>query len=92
MVTFGLGEAAGLRARRTSRSDDFGSTFTLIDGDRRLGEVALRVPGAMNVQNALAAIAVGRALDLPFRSNRAGLGAAFAACDGASTSWSPTTA
>ncbi|HEV3091015.1 MAG TPA: UDP-N-acetylmuramate--L-alanine ligase [Candidatus Cybelea sp.] len=67
MVTFGLGEAARLRAVDVVFRD-FGSTFTAIDGDRRLGEIALRVPGAMNVQNSLAAIAVGRALDLPFEA------------------------
>jgi UDP-N-acetylmuramate--alanine ligase len=44
----------------------FGSRFTVVDDMQPLGEIELRVPGAMNVQNALAAIAVGRVLQLPF--------------------------
>ena len=40
--------------------------FDVVTGDRTLGSVELRVPGAMNVENALAAIAIGHELDLPF--------------------------
>ena len=48
--------------------------------------VELRVPGAINVQNALAAIAVARELD--FRSCRSRrLSSRFAACAGASIFW-----
>src|SRR5438552_615997 len=44
---------------RNVRADGHGTTFAVsYDGDS-LGEVALRVPGYHNIQNALAAIAVG---------------------------------
>ncbi len=47
--------------------DGLGSRFTLVEAGSELGEVRLRVPGEINVQNALAAIAVARRLkiDLP---------------------------
>jgi UDP-N-acetylmuramate--alanine ligase len=47
--------------------DGLGSRFTLVEAGSELGEVRLRVPGEINVQNALAAIAVARRLkiDMP---------------------------
>jgi UDP-N-acetylmuramate--alanine ligase len=67
-----LSDAARVRAAGV-QFENFGSTFDVFDGDRRLGAVELRVPGAMNVQNALAALAVGCALDLPFEQIAAAL-------------------
>jgi UDP-N-acetylmuramate--alanine ligase len=65
VATFGLSPAARIRPDNL-KFEDFGSKFDVLDGDESLGAVELRVPGAMNVQNALAAFAVGRVLDLPF--------------------------
>lgn len=45
----------------------FGSRFEVFIGDRRGGRIELQVPGAMNVQNALAAVAIGSELGVPFR-------------------------
>ena len=45
-----------------------------------LGEVRLHVPGEINVQNALAAIAVARALRVDVRADRARRSTRFAAC------------
>lgn len=64
-VTFGLSSKADLSASNV-RFAELGSTFDVIAGGACLGSVALPVPGLMNVQNALAAIAVGRALEIPF--------------------------
>jgi UDP-N-acetylmuramate--alanine ligase len=64
-ITYGLTSAARLRAEDLEFRG-FGSRFTVVDDMQPLGEIELRVPGAMNVQNALAAIAVGRVLQLPF--------------------------
>ena len=72
IVTFGLGEPARLRAVNV-RFEDFGSKFDVLDGAATLGVIVLRVPGAMNVQNALAALAVGRALGVPFEAIAAAL-------------------
>lgn len=65
VVTFGFDERAMVRAERvTFRA--FGSGFDVVAGGRRAGRAELRVPGAMNVQNALAAIALGLELGVPF--------------------------
>ncbi len=63
-ITFGFGPRADVRAANLA-FDGLGSCFDVIVGDVCLGSVTLRVPGAMNVQNALAAIAVGWSLEIP---------------------------
>jgi len=57
--TFGMGSDAHLRAEDLQRTAD-GSRF-------RIGHswVRLRVPGRFNVENALAAVSVARAMDVP---------------------------
>ncbi|MFY9631224.1 MAG: UDP-N-acetylmuramate--L-alanine ligase [Candidatus Cybelea sp.] len=65
VVTFGLDPGARIRAANLA-FENFGSSFDVFDGSRKLGRAELRVPGAMNVQNALAAIAVACALEVPF--------------------------
>lgn len=65
VVTYGLSASARIRAENL-RYQGFGSRFMVIDGPQEIGEVELGVPGAMNVQNALAALAVGRVLGIPF--------------------------
>lgn len=67
IVTFGFDAAASVRAANVDFSG-FGARFDAIAGDRLLGRFALRVPGAMNVQNALAAVAIGHALEVPVRA------------------------
>lgn len=67
IVTFGFDAAATIRAANVDFSA-FGSRFDAIAGDRLLGRFALRVPGAMNVQNALAAVAIGHSLEVPVRA------------------------
>ena len=67
VVTFGFDARAAIRASACTFAE-LGSRFELSAGDRRLGMLELRVPGAMNVQNALAAVAVARELDVPFEA------------------------
>lgn len=64
-VTFGLMPHAEIHARNV-RFAELGSSFDVIAGRVCLGTVELPVPGLINVQNALAAIAVGRELGAPF--------------------------
>jgi UDP-N-acetylmuramate--alanine ligase len=64
-ITFGLSDRADVRASGV-RFDGLGSTFDVVAGSVTLGRIELRVPGAINVQNALAAIAVARELEIPF--------------------------
>ena len=49
------------------------STFTVVDGGRRLGEVTLQIPGRHYVLDALAALAAGLRLGFPFADLRRGL-------------------
>jgi len=64
-ITFGIAADAGVHASNI-RFEQARSTFELFADGARLGTVELHVPGAMNVENALAAAAVGWALDIPF--------------------------
>ena len=65
MVTAGFDTAADIRADAV-RLADFGSSFTVERAGVRLGDVNLRVPGRINVCNALCAIGVGLELGIPF--------------------------
>ncbi len=65
IVTFGLASNAWVRAANLSFAD-FGSKFDVVAGGRTAGNIELRVPGRINVENALAAIAIGAELGVPF--------------------------
>jgi UDP-N-acetylmuramate--alanine ligase len=63
--TYGLQGTPDVTAQNIE-SLDGGSRFTVISRGEKLGEVTLRVPGRHNIQNSLAAIAIGLELSLPF--------------------------
>lgn len=65
VVTYGVSEDANLKAREI-RLESSGTTFEVWEGQWLLGTVRLNLPGRHNVSNALAAIAVGRELSIPF--------------------------
>ena len=66
VVTYGESAEASLRADRI-RLEASGTTFEVWEGGTwSLGEVRLPLPGRHNVANALAAVAVGRELSIPF--------------------------
>jgi UDP-N-acetylmuramate--alanine ligase len=80
VVTYGLtSELVDLTAVDV-RLHGFGSTCTVMRRQPQdataqlLGELRLQVPGRHSVQNALAAVAVGLELDVPFTDIAAGLG------------------
>jgi UDP-N-acetylmuramate--alanine ligase len=65
VITYGLEASADLTARRL----EFAGTtarFEVVCRGGALGPIALQVPGRHNVLNALAAVAVGLDLDVPF--------------------------
>ena len=72
--TFGFGKANDLRAEDAREDDLFGASFTACYGDVRL-PIRLNVPGHHMILNALAAVAVGLALNVPAEKIRAGLAA-----------------
>ncbi len=73
-VTVGLVPAAEVHARDLSFAE-LGATFDAVADGVVLGTIELPVPGAINVMNALAAIAVARELGVPFGKIATGLGA-----------------
>jgi UDP-N-acetylmuramate--alanine ligase len=76
VITYGLESGADLVARRVQLAG-LTSRFEVVHRGTPLGECALRVPGRHNVANALAAIAVGLDLEIPFATIQKAL-AAFA--------------
>jgi UDP-N-acetylmuramate--alanine ligase len=67
-VTYGLSPDADLSAREV-RLDASGTCFDVWNGEQgRLGAVRLRLAGRHNVANALAAVAAGRELLVPFET------------------------
>jgi UDP-N-acetylmuramate--alanine ligase len=64
-LTYGFSEDADLRATDV-RVDAAGSHFIVHVGERLLGEVHLQLHGRHNVLNALAALAVGREIEIGF--------------------------
>ena len=65
VLTYGLDEGADVSAKYLENKA-FGTVFTCFQGERELGRAELHVPGRHNVQNALAAIAVGLWLGVSF--------------------------
>ncbi len=67
-ITYGLSAQADVSAREVRYDQDFGSRFTVRRAGEPVGQVSLPVPGLHNVYNALAAIAVGFELEVPFET------------------------
>jgi len=70
---FGLEEGAAWRAEEISTNFAGGIDFLAVRNGETLGLVRLRVPGAHNGSNALAALAVTDFLGVPFRTAREAL-------------------
>src|SRR5438552_4160582 len=73
-ITYGLSAQADISAHAIRYDQSFGSVFTVWHGADVIGDISLRVPGLHNVYNALAAIAVGFELDVPFNQIAEALG------------------
>jgi UDP-N-acetylmuramate--alanine ligase len=76
IITYGIDAAADLVARHVQLSG-MASRFEVFQRGVRLGECTLQIPGRHNVLNALAAVAVGLDLEIPFVTIQKAL-AAFA--------------
>ena len=72
-ATYGLSAQADVSAHGIKYDNSFGSTFSVWRGTDVIGDLTLRVPGMHNVYNALAAIAVGFELEVPFETIAEGL-------------------
>ncbi len=72
VVTYGTARQANIRADEI-RKEGMEQHFGVWHNDNFLGEINLHVPGIHNVRNALAAIAVGLEMEMPFETIAAGL-------------------
>ena len=72
LLTYGLTPQADIQAMEIHHKENT-STFTVTRGFDDLGQVTLQIPGKHNIQNALAAIAVGLQLGVPFSKVKAGI-------------------
>lgn len=70
-MTYGLSSQADIRATHV-RHDGFTTSFTAHFKGYRLGEISFTMPGAHNVLNAMACIAVALELDVPFSAIQEG--------------------
>ncbi len=72
ILTYGLNPQADIQAVDIRQKDNT-STFFVVRNHTELGKVTLQIPGNHNVQNALAAIAVGLELGVPFAKVKSGI-------------------
>jgi UDP-N-acetylmuramate--alanine ligase len=72
LITYGLGTSADVVGRDVTLGA-FEARCRVARGLQELGKVSLKVPGRHNVQNALAAVAVGLELEVPFANIAAAL-------------------
>jgi UDP-N-acetylmuramate--alanine ligase len=72
IVTYGLNSQADLQAVELMHKQNK-TTFLVMRGDEELGRITLQIPGRHNVQNALAAIAVGLEIGVPFNKVKSGI-------------------
>lgn len=72
IVTYGMNPQADFQAVDISHNNNT-TTFTVVKHNQELGQVTLQLPGKHNVQNALAAIATGLELGVPFDKAKAGI-------------------
>ena len=75
MTTYGINSQADFSASAIEHAADR-TAFTVHYRGQTLGRLGFRMPGRHNVLNALAAVAVGMELDLPFAAIAEGLGVA----------------
>lgn len=72
VITYGYNPQAMIRAVKVSH-ETYTSTFTVVSDEKTHGTIKLQAPGDHNVKNALAAIAVGIELGIPFENIKSGL-------------------
>ena len=72
LITYGTARQAMVRAD-VVKQDGATTTFGVLQGGSQLGTVTLQAIGVHNVRNALAAVAVGLELEVPFARIQAGL-------------------
>jgi UDP-N-acetylmuramate--alanine ligase len=72
IITYGLNPQADIQAVDIRHNENT-SSFTVVQAGADLGPLIIQVPGKHNVQNSLAAIAVGLEVGIPFQKVKAGI-------------------
>ncbi|MBO6536686.1 MAG: UDP-N-acetylmuramate--L-alanine ligase [Balneolaceae bacterium] len=72
IISYGLTPQARIRATDL-QTNQFNSTFTVLQDGEKLGVITLKAPGEHNVKNALAAVATGLELNIDFKLIKQGL-------------------
>lgn len=72
IISYGLTPQAEIRAIDIE-TDQFNTTFAVLNNEEKLGTITLKAPGEHNVKNALAAVAVGLELNIEFKNIKSGL-------------------
>ncbi len=72
IISYGVTPQADIQAVDMRHKESI-TTFTVVQNFTDLGDVTLQIPGKHNVQNALAAIAVGLELGVPFEKVKSGI-------------------
>ncbi|MBS4028343.1 MAG: UDP-N-acetylmuramate--L-alanine ligase [Ignavibacteriales bacterium] len=72
IISYGLNPQADLQAIDVHHKENT-TTFTVEKEGNELGTISMQAPGKHNVQNALAAIAVGLELGIPFAKVKSGI-------------------
>ncbi len=72
IITYGLNGQADLQAVDIIHKQNT-SKFLVLHANKELGVVEIQIPGKHNIQNALAAIAVGLELKVPFEKIKTGI-------------------
>jgi len=71
-TTYGMSTQADIQAKNVT-FEGLKSRFSVYQMDHKLGDIQLNLPGIHNVYNAMASVAVGIELDLPFATIKAAL-------------------
>lgn len=74
VITYGFDSSCDFYADNLSYDEQGNAVFTAMHGDSALADIHLRVPGRHNAGNALAAIALGAAMELDMGAVAEGLG------------------
>jgi UDP-N-acetylmuramate--alanine ligase len=72
VITYGFSQQADVKATDVTPDGEY-VTFNVSLRESKLGSVLLKMPGKHNIANALAAVAVGLELDIPFPSISEGI-------------------
>ena len=72
VITYGMNPQADIQAVEIVHKDNT-STFAVLRNGNELGKITLQIPGKHNVQNALAAVAVGLEIGVSFSKAKAGI-------------------